>query len=315
MNHGATTTQQPICTCHGKPSADGAILCREGTDDLAMLLRWLTADISRADREPARDGAGQIVPGSAGRMPSTIWDTPSGESRNLPRMLDESAAKLAVRTSHAKLRAVHAEPPLPLDLRAVDDAGRIRETVGRWATVTSGRRVPLDAAWDVPTVAAWLISELPAIRLHDWAATMLAEVRRVVERAERHIDVAPVRRHLGICGVVPEPVEDEPPAPACAGQVFAVDGALRGRCNVCAAEHDVAQRQEAQAERLRDVRLTAAEIERVTASLDRPVRRNTITQWHKRGHLAVDGGGRYLVGDVLRLAERAAARRAQKASA
>ena len=332
------TTTQALCQCHGAPVGDGATICREGTDELRSLLRWLTADISRTDREPKRITVERtrrtnghthteldvvIAPGHAGRMPSTIWDTPSGEMRNLPRMLDEQAAKLAVRVSHARLKALHAEPPLPLDLRAVDDAGRIRETIGRWASATSGRTVPLDAAWSVTTVADWLIDELPTIRQQDWAGQMLTEIRRLIERVERHIDTLPARRYLGVCGITswrPAEGTEGPSGPTCTGQVFAIESAPRGRCNTCKAEHDVAQRQADREEQLRGVRLTAVEIERITADFGRRIPRTSINRWAENNRITGDGAvpPRFRYDEVVRVAadvaNAAAARAARKAS-
>ena len=344
------TSTQPLCSCHDKPVADGATLCQDGTDDLRDLLRWLTTDICRADREPDTETVLVRIPGREelvertvivrhgyGRMPSTIWDTPSGEVRNLPRILDESAAKLAVRKGTVIGRVPHAEPPIPLDLRAVDNAGRIRLTIGTYAARLSGQHVPLDAYWDVPTVAAWLIDSLSTIRQQEWAGDMLRDVRTAVTRATRAVDVAPSRAYLGICGITPrrdcqcpDPNPDcehptcpradgHPLAPGgpgnpspCQGQVFALEGALRGRCGACGAWHDVAERRQQREDQLRGVRLTAAEIEKVTGELGRTIRRNTITKWHERGRLTMDGAGRYSVDAVLILAEQQSARRARK---
>jgi hypothetical protein len=309
MRHQDTTI---ICGHCDKPVNDG-YLCHDGTDELVDLLRWLTLD-----------SAGRITPGGCGRMPSAPGDTPSGETRNLPRMLAEQAAKLAVRTGMVLGRTPLAEIPIPVDLQAVDDAGLVRLTIAHWATTLSGRQVPLDAYWNVATVAAWLIDETPTIRLQPWAADMLHDMTRLIARVERHVDRPTGRRYLGICGTTPEQPPDtldgtNKPGP-CQGQVFALDGAPRGRCNRCHAIHDVAERNAEREERLRGARLTAVEIERLTTEFGRRIPRTSINRWAENGRVLGDGAEppRFVYDEVCRVAAevaQAAASRAERKAA
>lgn len=290
---------QTLCGHCGQPVTDTP-LCRDSEQLLHALLRRLTST------RPAilRDATGHPLEGPHAYRPSTRWDTPLQEHGGLPRLIDEAIARQVRFTGTTKISR-HPGPEARLPSRAGDHAPRLHAVVINAAnTLIKGaicvQQLPM--ATETTTAAEWLLDGFSRLRLQPWAGELLTNLERAVEDAERMIDRPPERRYLGICG--------SPASEPCPGQVFAVGNATTGTCNRCRARHDVAARDQQRIEQLHGVRLTAAEIERVTGELGRRVLRNTITKWKERGRITCDGAGRYLVDDVLRLAEQTSRRRA-----
>lgn len=122
------------------------------------------------------------------------------------------------------------------------------------------------------------------------------------------------QRYLGPCGaaIVNWDREDcsGTTVETCDGDVYAREGAQRGRCSTCGAEVGAEERRAWLDGEVRGYAYTASEI----VAAYPVIRRNTVNQWASRGRLVAhdhDGNGRarYNLGDVLDLAAGDAARR------
>jgi hypothetical protein len=301
--------QAAVCDCHGAPTGDGARLCTDGTDDLRELLGQLTAAIFRADREPKRGADGLILPHQAGRLPSSRWDTPSGELANLPRMLAEAAARQVVLGGQVRIRHTKTVAPLPLDPAASDMAARLQAVVGHYGGLLMDAGAPGPARPGWAEVAEWLVDKVGLIRGQEWAGVMLADVTRVVRDAQRRVDRLPDRAYLGLCGASITVAEGSA-ITACDWPLYAAQGAATARCR-CGTSVDVGERRQELLDKADELRLTAVEIERLTTTLGRRIPRTSVTSWASRGQLEGDGADppRFVLHAAQVLAERASARR------
>lgn len=281
--------------------------CCDSKDGLRDLLSRLTAHVIGAEPGGRRPLRVVIHPGTVGRGKSTAWDTPAGEASNLPRMLREAEARQTRFAAEPGTRTSGTTTPgLPIDHHAGTHLHRLQTVVARLAvdTAKATATAPQRATWGA--VARWLDTEVAVIRMQEWAPTRLADLRRVMAAAERHVDRPPTRVYLGPCDQ-PGPVEG-----TCPGEYRGKDAEPSASCTVCGHEVDVAARKRQLLDSTADRWMTAVDIERLTASLGRRVADSTVDAWGKRGQCARQqfGGGpwHYLLGEVLARVEAAEAR-------
>ena len=209
---------------------DQSAICTDCGNLLWDLLDQVTAHVIRTDREPRTetikikrlDGTltehTVIVRGDFGRQPSTRWDTPSGEVSNLPRMLDEQTARLAVRSTQARLTVKNPDPPMPIDVHSSRDADTLRSAVWDLAADVAGYTPPRDAPFDLAAVASWLQDKVTVIRRHDWAPRHIRAIEHAIQRAVRCVD-ATTRRITVAC--------------QCGTRVPVCDGGEMMTCRAC----------------------------------------------------------------------------------
>jgi hypothetical protein len=149
-----------------------------------------------------------------------------------------------------------------------------------------------------------------------YAASVFAEIRDCASRMRAVVEGPADRRYLGPCGA-PQWVENlggeagcrELEGPPCEGDVYARDGAPAGRCNICKAEYQRAERQDWIDTLRRDWLYHASEITEAYPE----IKANTVSKWYSRGLLAShgehNGGPLFKVGEVLDLAAGDKARR------
>lgn len=144
-----------------------------------------------------------------------------------------------------------------------------------------------------------------------YAAHVFAEIRECRAEVAAKVNGSSDRRYLGPCGAAIvdfDFVADEAKVETCDGDVYAREGAQRGRCRTCGAEVATDERRAWLDGEVRAHAYTAAEIADAY-----PIKANTIRQWLSRGLLVAHGklNGRplLLLGDVLDLAAGDAARR------
>ena len=281
--------------------------CVDARDGLRDLLSRLTAHVIGA--EPSRSALKVVIrPGHAGHGRSTAWDTPSREAANLPRMLREGMARQTRFAAEPGTRTSGTTTPgLAVDHHAGTHLARLQTVVARLAVDTARvtTTTPRQATWGA--VARWLDGEVAVIRMQEWAPTRLADLRRVMASAERHIDRPPVRLYLGPCD---QPGPDDG---HCPGEYRATDGDQDAVCTACGREVDVKARKRQLLDDAQDRWLTAVEIERLTASLGQRVADSTVDAWGVRGQcrrqrLTVDGPWHYPLADVLARVEAAEAK-------
>jgi hypothetical protein len=309
---------------------DQAVLCTDCTDDAIDLLRQVTAVVIRSDREPRTevlqvrrlDGSVTthrvIVRGDYARRPSTRWDTPSGEVANLPRMLAEQTAKLAVRTTQARLRTMPVDPPLPLNVHAAGRADDLGAVVLGAVTQLTGRTPP-QGATVLAAAADLLIEAMPRVRLLDWSPEWLHDLRRAVVRAARAVDRPPARIYLGPCDRrLTDPATGADLGP-CPGEYLAHEGDACAPCSWCRVGVNVAVRKKALLDEAADRWMTAAQTEHLTAALGHRVAKTTVDSWGTRGQVrrarldGEDGPWSYPLADVLARVEAARAKERRSA--
>jgi hypothetical protein len=160
-----------------------------------------------------------------------------------------------------------------------------------------------------------------------YAAGVFAEIRDCASRMRAVVEGPADRRYLGPCGAEREhdplcvdqsghPHDNEcecwchdgEPG-ACEGDVYARDGAANGRCNICGAQYQRAERQDWIDTLRRDWLYHASEITEAYPE----IKANTVSKWYSRGLLAShgehNGGPLFKVGEVLDLAAGDKARR------
>jgi hypothetical protein len=322
------------CGACGAPTADGGLChgCVDGSDvDISRtgmrdLLDRLTAHVIGA-QEPGRTplrmtitkaGATTRSARRAGYGRSTAWDTPRGEAANFPRMLREATARQTSFAAETGQRRPSCDAPsLRVDHRAGDHLAKLQRVVARMVidTMRASGAPPPFADGRPPTwgaVARWLDTQMPVVRVQTWAPTTLADLRRVMAAAERHVDRPPARQYLGPC--------------TCGGEVWARDGETVARCLgrpasggadevlSCRAEVDVATRRGQLRDQAAEMWLTAREVERLTAFLGMRVPASTVSTLHQRRKIVgsrpwspspdpAAGPVRYLLRDVLAIVE------------
>jgi hypothetical protein len=194
-----------------------------------------------------------------------------------------------------------------------------------------------DTADPIAVLARWLPDQLEWLRHRSDANTILADIAACA-RVMRGVVAGPVElRYLGPCGAEIETCgvgwqdehgdhwacdlpSDHPgdqhvfhdrDLPPCDGDVYGRPNAEKGRCRTCKAEHDQDARRKWLDETVRGYTYTAREIADAYE-----INVKTIRSWADRGHLTAHGQDRdgrplYNLGDVLDLAARDAARRAE----
>lgn len=210
---------------------------------------------------------------------------------------------------------------LPLDLTAMAKLDSVQGVLTTWMRHVAeerGRAGWFSADGDPLVGAARSLGEhLEWMRHRPEADEFLTDVEaclRIVRSIAR--DPAP-KRYLGPCGAPTHETCDNPYADGpcatcetCDGDVYAREGAQRGRCTTCGAEVAADERRAWLDDEVRGYAYTTSEIVAAYPA----IRRNTINQWAARGRLTAhdhDGNGRarYNLGDVLDLAAGDAARR------
>jgi len=309
------------CSVCGRSVGDTAYLCPACTDKLRAALLDLEAyggelhvTITRQDRISIGLGAPVQL---ADR--SDVWeDTPFDTIKQLWK---ETAGAV--------------EQALPFHLGASNQR-RLVEAALTWArhvSETRGRDIPEPARWLGPICEAcdhdgcrwwrnwtadpepaafrWLIGELDWIRHQREAGEMFRDITAAAPAVRRAVDAQEDRVYVGPCGAAT-------PAGRCSCDLYAREGEVFVTCQACGHSHDVAKRQWWLLERANDQLAHAALLSKALAKLGEGVTEVMISRWVAKGRLFARGqvlvGGKwrptYRVGDVRRLAEDEAARKA-----
>jgi len=293
MAHTSTTATCPHC---GTPVKDTS-LCPDAEQTLHALLRRLVSTVPST----LRLANGTHITDRAGRQPSSRWDTPAGEQGAMPRLLDEAVGRQAKFAPQAeKVNTGKAAARIMLPSKAGDRATRLHAVVVQAANDLISAQMcvmALPLAVETATAAEWLLDGFARLRLHPDAPTLLAELQRAVDGAEKAIDRPADRHYLGPCNLGG--------ATDCTGHMVAV-GARPARCDTCRREVDQDDRRRDLLDQAADMWLTSREIERVTASLGRRIPESSVREWAAKGHVqhASTGPVRYLLDDALARAEK-----------
>ena len=218
-------------------------------------------------------------------------DTLHGHLASIDTLAGELEVELTRRSR--KTSGPHArsfDTPLPYNRAAsllLDELWAMLTAVIRELSLDDPTRQP-EAT--LPAMTAWLIAAEPTIAIRESGGRICIDVGGWCARATRVIDTPPERIYIGPC--------------ECGAPLYATRGATIHRCPTCHATYSVAACIEARERFASDYRLTAREIETVTAGR---VRAKRVDKWCERGHLQRDGSGRIRFGDVLACEARRAA--------
>jgi hypothetical protein len=204
---------EPICVRCARPLADGAYVCDRCASQTAQKLAEI-AEVAPAARDVANGLSRRSQGGASGKPGSR----------------------------------------LPLDLTAMAKLDGVQGELTTWARHVAEERgvsVPPPAYPDfdpIVTIARWLPLHLEWARHRPEADELLTDVEACL-RILRGVARGPAeQRYLGPCGALIEPPECNPirHAPdcpqdcgiaySCDGDVYAREGAERGRCRTCGAE-------------------------------------------------------------------------------
>lgn len=205
------------------------------------------------------------------------------------------------------------ETPLPFHLAAAELVDVARNTISTWARdlAESNPHLVLDA--DGITEAAEWMSRYPSlIAMHPAAGELHDEITHLVAEIRRMIDRAPDRIYLGVCGHIldPQSAEHGTETIRCAERVFGAPEDTTVRCRACDTEHDAHKRWLSIQDRVRDSLATAAEISGAIAKLyGRQINVKTVRTWAMRGAIETHGTNSagepmHLVSEVLDRASR-----------
>lgn len=262
------------CGACQTPMTDNGYLCWDCVnekDGLRDLLSRLTAAVI---------GASSRRPGESwGRGKSTVWDTPSGEAANLPRMLVEARARQVRFAVTPSVRGKGREPvALAIDLRAGDHLTGLYAVLARISSDVHAATgtVPPVTGWGA--AARWVDTHLDKLRCLETAPTHLADLRRRVQSAESHVDRPNPPRFWGGCLTV-----------GCSGELWARTGADTAACTKCGTLTPVQAARDAVRARVEDSWVTTTEASRLTALLGERVPVTTIDSWRARGRVASTG--------------------------
>lgn len=292
------STDAPLCgSCEAEPVHNNATICRSCVTRLERNLGDVAATADGLARQmPAdwfrdvqvRDGAGfrvvrQLRPGRFGSRTSQPWETASGVRRlNLVEELDATGDRRSVtRGDHAGQRAADPEESsLPFVEAAREAAVDLHRTLARWAA-TFGR-------WDAdvaPTrsLAAWLLSRLNEVRLHDDAPALIADVHDVVRRGTLIVDRPADRWYVGPCNA--EVQADDEPVRFCHADLYVRPKGTVVVCRVCGTEDEVSHRREWLLANAREHRDTATNIARQLTALGMETKDARVRKWVQRERL------------------------------
>jgi hypothetical protein len=164
----------------------------------------------------------------------------------------------------------------------------------------------------VTRAARWLVTQLEWLRHRREAAEAFVELADACALLRRTADRPPAHWYAGPCL---EQLAEEPYQ--CQEDLYALPGAKTVRCRGCGFVHDAAGRKQWLLKEARAALAPAALIARAVSTLDLALTPAQIRGWAHRGRLldrGHDGQGHplYRVGDVIELAEEAAARAATR---
>lgn len=274
--------------------------CVNSKGGLLDLLDSLTSRVIGAETSTKKPLKGVI-----GYGVTTRWDTPREEAANLPRMLEEAAARQTrfgampgVRTSGTR------DPGLRHDSRAKTRLASLQgvfiDLVLDTAKATR-QYPPLRASWG--SWARWVQVEITTVRCMTTAPEHLAALRRASTSALEAVDCPSPPAYLGPCTTQ-----------GCTGEFWAADGDRWVACPRCTARVAVEERKAQLRDQAESMWLTAREIENLSPLLvGERIPDSTIDAWRRRGQIASTGDpARFLLGDVLAKLQAREERRAQK---
>lgn len=294
------STDARLCgSCDTHPVHDTVKVCARCLDRLERnlgdvaatadgLARQLPADWFQ-DVQVGRDGdkvrtVRQLRPGLHGSRRSQPWESVSGVRRL--DLVEELAAtgdrRSVTRGDHAGQRVADPEESsLPFVEVARAAAVDLHRTLARWAA-TFGHQSP-DMA-PTRSLAAWLLSRVSEVRLHEDAPELIEDVHQVVRRGTLIVDRPADRWYVGPCNAEVK-TDDETTVFYCHRDLYVRPGASVVRCPACGAEDQVAHRRAWLLDHVRDHVDTAANIARHLTALGLETKAPRVRQWVKRRHL------------------------------
>lgn len=287
-------SQSNTCGACNKPVDDNGTLCwdcireQHGLRDLLSRLTSAVIGAETGGKKPLRV---VIRPGEVGRGRSTVWDTPSGEASNIPRMLREAGTRQTAFTDGAGTRTRGGDvPSVRVDYRSASRMRVLETALAGLARDMTRVTSTVPSSWTWGGIARWVDANMASARLLESAPAHLAALRAAVLAAEAHVDRPPTRRYLGPCDTG-----------GCGGEYLAAPDAVEAVCQVCGGRVVVSARRDELLDRAREMWLTAVDIERLTAELGERVPDSTVDSWRRRGQIPFLAGdpARYLLGDVL----------------
>jgi hypothetical protein len=258
---------RPACRCYA-PIADDAYLCGGCSDRLKVLL--------------------SEVPGVAEDLQDTRL-----------RLNRTGGPKVGV-TSRS------ADKPLPWNQTA-SDAQEVLETVlaYRARVVAQRLRKTLTGSATNEALSKFLLRHFELLRHDQDAPDALDELSDAIALARRVVDLAPDQWYAGQCGHS-EPAADGSGPVVCPADLYARVGAEWVDCRVCCTRYDVAERRKWLLQLVEDQLATMGELSAALSTLGRPLTKDSINGYVKRGRLTAHGVNQrgypvYRVGDLLDL--------------
>jgi len=190
------------------------------------------------------------------------------------------------------------ERPLPLHLGASEAAWELHNVLGCTARdLAEQRGFPLDCVDTSPSIAAWLVRHVDAIRHDPGGGQTYDELTDAITAARRIVDAPAARQYLLVCGA-------QTMHGPCPEHLYGRKGRKWATCTACQTTHDADERKERMLEMARGTLGTPAELARVLPEFfDKPLDRKRIG-WLIRAERLVprpsaDGMARYVLGEIV----------------
>lgn len=189
-----------------------------------------------------------------------------------------------------------AERPLPYHPKASSVASRLHSELATWTWEIAGMRGDEFDEVGTQGLAAWLVRNVNAVRLHPQAGSIVRTIGDAVRAARSVVDRPPDKWFAGPC--------DE-----CSADMYAQIRYGSVQCPSCGCEYDVEERRESLLSVIEDQWATAEELSSALGTLGKSVTSERIRKWSSRGKLVKlpphpgdsNKRPRYRVADVLAL--------------
>ncbi|GAA4928844.1 hypothetical protein GCM10023224_05210 [Streptomonospora halophila] len=155
-----TTANGANCQLCARPSGDNAYTCTRCAETLSAALHEITGD---------------------------------GRTHGLAEDLDIALAKQGTKPERDGARTKASEAPLPIDVRASEAAGVLRNTLATWVRVVHEDQPKPLPADTLPAMASWLLPLCGWLRGRDYGPECIDEITAAVTQARRAVDLR-VRR-------------------------------------------------------------------------------------------------------------------------
>lgn len=177
--------------------------------------------------------------------------------------------------------AASSEVALPLDARALEASGALRQALVMWVRFcieedirhqSPSNAMPAD---DLVAMSRWMLWRVDGLGLNDLGSDAVSELTRAIGRCRMVIDRPAEKRYVGPC--------------ECGRDLYAKPAAKMATCRACEREYDVDEMYVWMRAELGDRLFTAREAATLLGRFALPTPKRTIDYWHERGRVADHG--------------------------